>query len=752
MTSGNAHYLFYALDRDSHPLLRVEFRYRAPDFQVRADAVIDNWSWSQTAWVTISDAPHLLELDWQANNGVLTFWVDEVQQGSFTNLDNDTRLIDFVQWGIVGGVDIGRSWPAGSRGTLYLDAFESRRDSYIGPLAGLLGFEVALGGVHAQAVRWLGPAWNATQVTTRDLAASLAAHFRPTVLQSPAEITSTAEGPALVLETATIQYTTVLAPLTLEARTTSIKVLAAPPPAEPARPHPALRLASGYATTRTISYTYDPLYRLTRANYSDGTNFRYTYDAVGNRLSEEATGGTVNSYAYDAANRLASVDGVPYAWDANGNLLDDGSYTYSYDHANRLKTVNGPEVSASYAYNGLGVRVQETAGGTTTHYVVNPNAGLTQVLSDGTNTYLYGVGRIAQESTSGVQYFLADALGSVRQLVDANGSVQMVKSYEPYGEVLLNAGDGATDYGFTGEWTDDYIELVNLRSRLYSPSQGRFISKDTWPGMFSRPLTLNKWLYVSGNPINLIDPSGFIEQGEAQKADSIANDLRTTYNVLVNMDWGQTSNGYGLCSIAWNKGAWNLQELEWVQFALERTATKLGGATNADKFKSAMGRSVRINRVDLNDPIRSFAPPGPTKYIFGDVVLTNYGISDEFYVKHLIIHELGHVWDENNHWKLSTGMMQLLGTEVCTRGYGGLDCRYDVLSGKELPVGDPPNPYPNDDEHLLLPRNYQGPWEDWADSFAVYVFPDYFASVKGWNSTLGPIRRHYIYDQIQNIP
>jgi RHS repeat-associated protein len=518
--------------------------------------------------------------------------------------------------------------------------------------------------------------------------------------------------------------------------------------------HPVpLDLTAGEAIT--ITYTYDPLYRLTGADYSDGAYFRYTYDAVGNRLTQD-TGTITNTYSYDAANRLASVDGMPYTWDAEfaagkpGNLLSDGVYTHTFNHANQLVSVSGAGTTVSYSYNGQGDRVSQTAGITTTTYTLDLAAGLTQVLSDGTNTYLYGVGRIAQESTSGEAYFLADALGSVRQLVDANGSLQMVKNYEPYGEVLTSAGDGTTNYGFTGEWTDDYIELVNLRSRMYSPSQSRFLSKDTWAGMFSRPLTLNKWLYVSGNPINLVDPSGFIEQGEAQIADSKANDLESIYEVVVNKDWGQISGGYGLCSVAWNKGAWNLKELESVRFAVERTAQKLG---DANKFKSAMGRSVRINRVNLNDPKRSFAPPGLLKYIIGDVVLTNYGMNNELYVKHLVIHELGHVWDENNHWKLSTGMMQLLGTEVCTRGYGyGPDCRYDVLSGKELPVGDPQNPYPNDDEHLLLPRNYQGAWEDWADSFAVYVFPDYFASVKGWNSTLGPIRRQYIYDQIQNIP
>jgi PKD repeat protein len=36
-------------------------------------------------------------------------------------------------------------------------------------------------------------------------------------------------------------------------------------------------------TSRTISYTYDGMYRLTGAYYSSGENFSYDYDKVGNR-------------------------------------------------------------------------------------------------------------------------------------------------------------------------------------------------------------------------------------------------------------------------------------------------------------------------------------------------------------------------------------------------------------------------------------------------------------------------------------
>jgi len=165
-------------------------------------------------------------------------------------------------------------------------------------------------------------------------------------------------------------------------------------------------------------------------------------------------------------------------------------------------------LAVSYAYNGLGERLQQTVNGVTTTLTVDLSARLSQVLSDGTNTYIYGLGRIAQESTSGEAYFLADALGSVRQLVDANGSVQMVKNYEPYGEVLSSTGNGVSNYGFTGEWTDSYTGLIYLRSRIYSPSTGRFLTKDSWQGNYTRPLSLNGWNYIEANPVNLVDPSG----------------------------------------------------------------------------------------------------------------------------------------------------------------------------------------------------------------------------------------------------
>ena len=269
----------------------------------------------------------------------------------------------------------------------------------------------------------------------------------------------------------------------------------------------------------TIDYVYDPLNRLTQANYAYtdpsypyDDYYHYTYDAVGNRETQEkyiAGILTNDSYNYDIANRLTTVNGVTYEWDDNGNLHYDGINTYTYDSANRLTTLTGPSTTVNYRYNGLGDRLQETVNGQTTSFTMDLNAGITQALSDGTYYYVYGNGRIAQVDTT-PEYFLGDALGSVRQLTDATGAITYARNYDPYGVVAQTGGASQSIYGYTGEFQDSYIKLIYLRSRWYDPTSGRFPARDSWQGDYNKPLSLNRWQYVEGNPINWTDPTGRI--------------------------------------------------------------------------------------------------------------------------------------------------------------------------------------------------------------------------------------------------
>jgi hypothetical protein len=128
--------IFRGILGSSTSVLRVEIRFFSGNYQIRAALTNDAASWMNTSWFTISDAPHFIELDWQAatgagaNNGGLTLWIDSVQQATLTAIDNDTQRIDRVRLGAVTGLDVNMS------GTYFFDAFESRRLTYIGPAAG----------------------------------------------------------------------------------------------------------------------------------------------------------------------------------------------------------------------------------------------------------------------------------------------------------------------------------------------------------------------------------------------------------------------------------------------------------------------------------------------------------------------------------------------------------------------------------------------------------------------------------------
>ena len=48
--------------------------------------------------------------------------------------------------------------------------------------------------------------------------------------------------------------------------------------------------------------------------------------------------------------------------------------------------------------------------------------------------------------------------------------------------------------------------------------QGNFLTEDTYLGDISDPLTLNRYNYVKSNPLNYIDPTGYITQEDFDAA------------------------------------------------------------------------------------------------------------------------------------------------------------------------------------------------------------------------------------------
>ena len=65
MTTGTTHTVFYGYQGTSTLVLRVDFGYTAPNFQIRAGLVNTASTWTNTSWYTITKATHYIEFDWR---------------------------------------------------------------------------------------------------------------------------------------------------------------------------------------------------------------------------------------------------------------------------------------------------------------------------------------------------------------------------------------------------------------------------------------------------------------------------------------------------------------------------------------------------------------------------------------------------------------------------------------------------------------------------------------------------------------
>jgi hypothetical protein len=133
MSSGNAHYILYALTSNGVVAMRIEFGRSTTSYRIRAELRNNSANYTSTSWFNINDSPHVIEVDWRAatgvgaNDGGMTLWIDGVQQANITGVNNNTRRIETIRLGAVDGID------SGTRGVEYLDAFVSHRSTYIGP-------------------------------------------------------------------------------------------------------------------------------------------------------------------------------------------------------------------------------------------------------------------------------------------------------------------------------------------------------------------------------------------------------------------------------------------------------------------------------------------------------------------------------------------------------------------------------------------------------------------------------------------
>jgi RHS repeat-associated protein len=138
--------------------------------------------------------------------------------------------------------------------------------------------------------------------------------------------------------------------------------------------------------------------------------------------------------------------------------------------------------------------------------------GLTPSAAAGVSNFSAVTEKVIGLSPIDTTYYSTDQIGSTNVLTDYAGWPVASAIYYPFGTEATTSftDNNANHYKFTGQERDSEAQLDYFNARHYSYGAGRFMSADPYHGSFdlSNPQSLNRYSYVSNNPLSFTDPSG----------------------------------------------------------------------------------------------------------------------------------------------------------------------------------------------------------------------------------------------------
>ena len=329
--------------------------------------------------------------------------------------------------------------------------------------------------------------------------------------------------------------------------------------------------ASG-ASSDTLTYTYTNNNQLTGVSHTNGSfsNESFTWDANGNETGTGYTTGTDNEQT--------ASPGYTYTYDNAGEMTSETQtstgdvWTYGYDFRGRMvtaveKTSGGTTLeSVTYTYDALDNRIGMDENGTQTWTLYDGGTPIMDFNGSGSLTmrYLWGPTGIVARQTSGgtVSWYLADQLGTVRDLINNSGGIIDHVDFSAFGTVLGEtspaSGDRFTGFAMLERDTVTGLNLAVFREE--NPGTGRWDSQDPFGfgGGDSDP-----YRYVGNGAVNHTDPTGLLDDhflpldGDGQLMGRVSK--------KVDPSWGCTELAQALkdilTSIESRKGAMEYEDM-----------------------------------------------------------------------------------------------------------------------------------------------------------------------------------------------
>jgi RHS repeat-associated protein len=358
-----------------------------------------------------------------------------------------------------------------------------------------------------------------------------------------------------------------------------------------------------------------------------------------------------------------------FTWDLNGNLASDGMKNCTWDEENRLvkiETINGiqgvEQRKSEYLYDGQSKRIQKNdySGWTNGAYSITNS---TKFIYDGwnliseishtdtptlscsvTNSYVWGqdlsgslqgaggvggllaVIRFDTNSLQPTVYFpVYDGNGNITDYVNTNGVVVAHREYDPFGNTVVSTGPmkDSFNFWFSTKYYEPWWKLYYYGYRFYSPSLGRWLSRDPIEevgfrhvnGMATK-LSLqfidlingghnHPYLFVSNSSVNKTDLLGLQLILDCEAGDPCRKDSSKKFDVCI-------TDGDAFCS----RGKCILSHEDFRRYCLCMTGVYIRCARERAARNRDCTPCVIYNdgKPPMYFPIRRVPPQDPSDY------------------------------------------------------------------------------------------------------------------------------------------
>ncbi|MES9682752.1 RHS repeat-associated core domain-containing protein, partial [Gottfriedia acidiceleris] len=277
---------------------------------------------------------------------------------------------------------------------------------------------------------------------------------------------------------------------------------------------------------KKVSYSFSPDGSLQKESYSLSVD---TYEAAKQALID-----VEKEYNYGSINLLLSI-----ITKKGGSVVEKVEFTYdSEDNRTSKKVTNSEgERTEFYYYDSNGDLVS-----------ISEQIGQSSSIDNLLNFYRDASGQLLNFEYKGQRYdYVYNQRGDIVAITDELQEVIVRYTYDEWGnlekidaptEIGLEIAN-ANPYRYVGKFGVQYdkdTKLYFMGWRDYDSKIGRYIVADEYEGEDNNPISFNRYLYAEADPVNNIDPDGYLPKWLKKLSKGVKKGAKAAYNFAIGDD------------------------------------------------------------------------------------------------------------------------------------------------------------------------------------------------------------------------